>query len=168
MPREVQKCLLSQERKLNVKEKEQYLTNKLAENICVMTKRRKEDLLMFKSESFRLKKELNELVNTNSEHKETFFKTNRWISTLRRPNNFVGKSKFLYNSGTDNSPKWAYGVEEFPKINEYIRNPNSKLKSNKIDNLIQNKSLLKSFHDLDNETQIKFSNISGINVTLNI
>lgn len=118
----IKKPLLLQQRVLNDNIKNltfrKKFTNKLAKSI----NRGEKDLLMARSDAFRMKKERMEFM-TNNLNFDLRFGMNTWMMGLRKPKNFVGLRKGFMNYGTDSAPFWGPFKEQIPVVIETISNP---------------------------------------------
>jgi len=149
LPKCLEKSLLTN--KLNIQEKnldnynniQQFRKNFIKKKI--FKRHKNNNLLLNKSDNFRLKKEsLNFLYNLNNKNNN---KSNNypnignglqnWAMSLRRPKNFKGIRRGYVNVGNDIHPFWSKIQEKFPVINENIIIPS---KNNNNKNEIENNS----------------------------
>ncbi len=114
-----------------------------------------------------MKKELSNIIEENKDNNTASSATaNSWISSLRRPKDFVGVRKIIFNAGTDERPNWAYGTEISPKVYEYNRKQFALVNYDKPESFTRNKSIINTFHMMNTKTQSNFSDINSINVMI--
>ena len=88
--------------------------------MSVRSKRSKQQLLLYKTDFFREKKELRESYENSRPIDETYGK-NCWIMGLRRPKDFKGTRFACVNVGTNLNPIWKTVKETIPRETEKIR-----------------------------------------------
>lgn len=122
MTDKIQKPLLLQQRVLNDVTKNLSFRKKFEGKLAKSINRGEKDLLIARSDAFRMKKERMEFV-MNNENYDLRYGMNSWMMGLRRPNNFVGLRKGFMNFGTDTAPFWGPVKEQMPIVTETITNP---------------------------------------------
>ena len=96
---------------------------RVAENLSLKSHKEKESLLMNKTDSYRMKKEIRELITRRQ--KLSKFGDSSWFVSLRRPDNFKGTREAFINLGKQEDPKWQRMIETVPDKMEMVRKPNS-------------------------------------------
>ena len=99
------------------------------------------NLLLNKSDNFRLKKEsleflynLNNKNNKNNNYPNIGNGLQNWAMGLRRPKNFKGIRRGYVNIGNDIHPFWSKIQEKFPIVNENIVIPSNNNETNNNNN----------------------------------
>jgi len=129
--------------------------------LSIKTKKNQDDILMNKTDTFRLKKELTNLIESQKPPSEKFGK-NIWLLSLRRPDN-LKENRFTYiNVGNERNPTWAPIKESYLTSisNETIRIPNSKsfkdlkslTKTSSLENTLLKLNVTDNFEKLNNLT----------------
>jgi len=166
-PNEIKNSILSQEKKIIKFSSQERKTEEIAKKICKYAKKRTEDLLLYKSDSYRMKNELNNFIEENKEQNITAKLTsNNWISSLRRPKDFIGERRVIVNLGTDNRPNWTYKTDCSPKIYEHTRKQFNPVKFDKPETFMRNKSLIGTFNIANSKSQTSFFDLNSLNVSI--
>lgn len=105
---------MSQERLLTAHTSHEKNINELTFKICQKTKRKKEDLLLNKTDIYRMKRQAIDLIE-NKKKLEEKYGDKSWYIGLRRPDNFKGTRYTLLNGGTDTRPTY-FTVKENSSI----------------------------------------------------
>lgn len=125
IPWELKKRLQLQEHTLTEKGKIDRSVQKEASYLSKTLKKSQDDLLLNKTESYRIKREIIDSMESKVPI-ETKYGVNNWIISLRRPQHFVGSRKTFINLGKNDNPLW-FGVREvLPRYTEIARKPEGK------------------------------------------
>ena len=129
MPKEIQKRIMQQEKNIKSVEKEKGIKTKTANYLGRVTNKNKDDLLMFKNETFRMKNEIKDISDfTQNNIKYNHLNSNSWILSLRSGNKVstkeaVSKDAFNVNIGSENHPFWQSLKRVVKPPIEIIRSP---------------------------------------------
>ena len=137
LPIDMRKDIILQEKtiiKHDINKK--YLIN-LEKSLESITKKNKKELLHNAGESYLVKKELINLIESKIpiEEKRGIF---NWIISLRKPKNFTGKRTAFINYGSEINPIWQHLRDVYPLNFEKISNPNQRLNENEINSIYNN------------------------------
>ena len=146
VPINIKKELIVQEASLNSQNKSFIYNKNISKYLAKKSKKSEEDLLMNKTDQYRIKKEFEELILNKS---PTSFENNipisDWMMNLRRTkdnnNNIPGTSYIYYGDVTN--PFWVPVREKKNKSIDFIRNPFSKTKTD-FKSYMKNKSVIDS------------------------
>jgi hypothetical protein len=108
--------LKMQEHTLRLKDKiEEEYSNHLERLLTSKSNKKNEkELLMYKTDFFRQKKEIKELYE-NSRPLDEIYGVNGWFMSLRRPANFKGTRFGYINVGSKDYPSWKAVRESYPR-----------------------------------------------------
>lgn len=124
----VKKPLMLQQKNLEIHSHNNYTENKIVEKIKKKLyknqkdKKNEKELLMCKSDTFRMKKEKMEFIQNTEDINYRYGRFN-WIMSLRRPKHFVGVRRGYVNLGNEENPIWSVIREKLPIITETVINP---------------------------------------------
>ena len=135
------------------------------------------NLLLNKSDNFRLKKEsleflynLNNKNNKNNNYPNIGNGLQNWAMGLRRPKNFKGIRRGYVNIGNDIHPFWSKIQEKFPIVNENIvipSNNNETNNNNNNSNILFTRTLTENIsRNMFNNTLSSFNNNNYYNYNL--
>jgi hypothetical protein len=135
---EMKKYLLFQEKCLKIMENNNKCVENLANFVSKQAGKSDEELLMNRTDGFRVKSEFKNLIESNKPLAERYG-ANSWVISLRRPKKFQGVRYSYINVGSTTAPIWSLVKEKVPEnLNtETIRKPGSK-SSKDIRNLTDN------------------------------
>jgi hypothetical protein len=119
---EMKKILSMQEKSISHSEDYTKKAEKLSKFISKKVKKGESDLLMNRTDCFRIKKEINEKIDNKLGINERYG-VNKWIVGLRRPDNFRGVRYAYINMGSNDRPFWQVVKEQAPRSVEIVRNP---------------------------------------------
>lgn len=124
LPEEVNKSLNTQEKILNKKYNFDSNTHSMSRYLSKRVKKSEEELLMNKTDNYRLKKEIAEVFESKKTVDEKYG-VYSWMIGLRKPENFNGSRLAYVNYGDNYQPLWLGVRETNPKQQEVVRKPNS-------------------------------------------
>jgi hypothetical protein len=124
LPDEISSRLLFQEHKLDRYENEERRFDILSRYLARKAKKDQKDLLVKKTDSQRMKKEINELLEKEIPLDQRYGFYN-WSISLRRPKNFSGTRQTIVNLGSPVNPIWQTIKETIPQSVELVRTNNS-------------------------------------------
>lgn len=111
-----EKCLLKTQE--DIKKKEDMI-----KIISKCTNKKDEHILMNQTDSFRLKREINNIIDSKKPPEEKYG-SNYWILNLRRSERTKGPREAWVNVGSNKSPHWTLLKEKtFEEVSEKIRKP---------------------------------------------
>lgn len=116
--------------KLTMETKPTSTKSSKASTINTSTSSSCQDLLMESIDSFRMKKEAMQYLQTINEYKKNHNKYN-WAITLRKGKHWKGTRKDYINLGSNQHPIWSTKIEKLPVINETVRKPNVSFRDSK-------------------------------------
>ena len=109
----------SQLRLLNQITKAQNKSRQMSKYLSRKIKKNEKTLLINNIYSYHNKKQiLNINSNNNSNYNNNQGYIFKWVSSLRRPNNFNGKIKSYINVGNPDNPLWSTAIEKYPDDKE--------------------------------------------------
>ena len=163
MPRQISMNLINQNRQLlnkNIRDRKaknisKYLSRKLHKN--------ESDLLINGVHLYRFKKEIldNDEDEKNNKKKITEQSSSfRWISSLRRYNNFYGRKESYLNVGSENNPLWSIVVERYPVMKEISVKAGYNLNSKNFRDFKKRRNL----SSLNYEKLENFENLDKVNI----
>ena len=123
---ELQDTFFSQEKSIKHMEDTTNNFNKTYSRLSKLTKRPVSDLIMnISGENFRIKKEINNLLDFKLNPQYKKYGRNNWVMSLRRPKNFSGERELNVNIGSEKNPVWIKTKERVTSIEpvDIIRNP---------------------------------------------
>ncbi len=143
---ELKNHLNIQEKSLNKAKAFEKESDHIIKYIQSKTKKSASEVLMNKTDGFRLKKEMTNTIESQKNFNEKMGK-NIWITSLRRPDEFKGTRYTHVNVGKDNNPSWAVIRETQPEIShkEHVRDPQS-VSHKYIQNLSRTMSTMQTFN----------------------
>jgi hypothetical protein len=123
---ELKKLLLLQEKSLKKNEDNIKYRDNITKFIANKTKKTEDELLMNRTDGFRMKQELKTMMDFKKPAHERYG-VNSWMISLRRPENFEGTRYAFVNVGTNFNPTWARIKEKVPDTQHFekIRMPES-------------------------------------------
>ena len=117
--------LLQQEKCLIKNQQNQKINEDMIKMISSKTNKKNEDILMNKTDSFRIKKEVKNIIESKKPVEQRYGQ-NHWVISLRKPENFKGTRDAWINIGSKNVPHWSLIKDKSPgEISEKIRRPDS-------------------------------------------
>ena len=122
VPERVTHNLKLQEMKLTKFKSDESRFNNLVKMIAKKTNKNEDEVLMTITDTKRIRKEYNELVDSKKPFEEKYGNLN-WSLSLRRPKNFIGTRHSYVNLGNDYNPVWFDVKETVPTSVEIIRKP---------------------------------------------
>jgi hypothetical protein len=122
LPKEIKIGLKQQEKSLVIKEEEDKKLRNMSKYLAKLTKKKEEDLLIHRTNTYRIKKEVTDFIENKKSLDERYGVYN-WNMSLRRPKNFKGTRFSYVNLGNDMNPLWLSVKETIPKSLEMVRNP---------------------------------------------
>lgn len=124
MPKELKEKLDFQEKTLNLYKHNEEARNRMENYIRKKLHTSKTKLLINSGDSYLVKKEIINLVDSKipTEEKNGIF---NWIISLRRPKNFIGDRTAYVNLGDNYNPIWQCYKDSSPKLFEKVINPES-------------------------------------------
>lgn len=124
----VKQVLNLQEKILKKQEERQRDFENMSKIIALKTNKREDEILMNRTDGFRIKKEISSTIDQQKNKFDDGLGSNKWIVSLRRPDNFKGIREAYFNSGTKENPSWVMVKEKSPDycFTETVRLPNSK------------------------------------------
>jgi hypothetical protein len=156
IPEEISTQLKYQEKSLELKNREDRRFNELVHILAKKTKKKEEDLLIRKVDSYRMKKEIFDVME-NKKPLDERYGVYSWVIGLRRPKNFTGSRVSYVNLGNKYNALWLGVKETVPKNIEMIRKPFSdSIKEFKT--FTRNKFLIRT-----TENNINASNVESLN-----
>jgi hypothetical protein len=125
---QVKQVLNLQEKILKKQEERQREFDNMSKIIALKTNKREDEILMNRTDGFRIKKEISNTIDLQKNKFDDGLGNNKWIVSLRRPENFSGIREAYFNSGTKDNPSWVMVKEKSPDycFTETVRLPNSK------------------------------------------
>ena len=132
LPKDIQKCLFLQNRKLNLQKLSEKKNLRISQFLSKKLNKPKNNLLINNIDSFRFKKEvINEIENNKPPEEQ--YGNNEWNISLRRPENFEGvRDAYINLKGEGFSPFWSVVIERSPKQKELCIKPGHILNENEI------------------------------------
>jgi len=121
MPKDLSLSLSIQNRRLLNKKNSDKQNRNLSKYLSRKLHKNESDLLINGVHLYRFKKEIldNDEDEKNNKKKITEQSSSfRWISSLRRYNNFYGRKESYLNVGSENNPLWSIVVERYPVMKE--------------------------------------------------
>jgi hypothetical protein len=124
--REMKKILETQEKILKAQENKKLKSEKLGNYIATKSKKKGEDVLMNKTDGFRIKQEIKNIMEVQKPLGERYGEHN-WMISLRRPDNFEGTRYAFVNYGNSDKVNWVRVKEKLPEKEflETVRFPDS-------------------------------------------
>lgn len=139
----------SQLRLLNQNTKAQNKSRQMSKYLSRKIKKNEKTLLINNIYSYHNKKQiLNINSNNNSNYNNNQGYIFKWVSSLRRPNNFNGKIKSYINVGNPDNPLWSTAIEKYPDDKEITVKAGDDLEKKDINELNKNDQL-KSVDNLE-------------------
>jgi hypothetical protein len=129
LPDDISSRLIFQEHKLDRYQNEEKRFDTLSKFLAKRAKKDQKDLLVNKTDSQRMKKEINELLDKEKPIDERYGFYN-WSISLRRPKNFNGTRHSIINLGSPINPIWQTIKETIPQSVELVRTNNSSIIEN--------------------------------------
>lgn len=124
---EMKTMLMRQERVLDKRVKNVKTNSILSKQIADKVKKDSEELLMNRTDAFRAKKELKQIVE-KKQPLHSRYGNHNWMVSLRRPDKFVGDRYATINIGKDLDPVWVTVKESYPDYIERIEDPDKTTK----------------------------------------
>lgn len=147
LPEHISTRLKFQEQRLKTFQDEEKKFNRMVKFLSKRTKKDEEALLVNKIDERRMKKEINDIMESKMPLEERYGIYN-WNISLRRPKNFQGTRTAIINLGNDLSPIWLGIRETIPRTTEIVRKPNSK-STEEFKNFTKNKYLIQTVQTND-------------------
>ena len=139
----------SQLRLLNHNTKAQNKSRQMSKYLSRKIKKNEKTLLINNIYSYHNKKQiLNINSNNNSNYNNNQGYIFKWVSSLRRPNNFNGKIKSYINVGNPDNPLWSTAIEKYPDDKEITVKAGDDLEK-KDNNELNKNDQLKSVDNLE-------------------
>ena len=139
----------SQLRLLNQNTKAQNKSRQMSKYLSRKIKKNEKTLLINNIYSYHNKKQiLNINSNNNSNYNNNQGYIFKWVSSLRRPNNFNGKIKSYINVGNPDNPLWSTAIEKYPDDKEITVKAGDDLEK-KDNNELNTNDQLKSVDNLE-------------------
>jgi hypothetical protein len=163
---ELRKNLIFQENSLKNKDETLKKSDRLSKYLASMTKKNQEEVLMNRTDYFRMKKELNIMIETNKSLDKRYGNYN-WIMSLRRPEDFKGTRYTYVNVGHNSNPSWGIIRENCPDNlnNESVVKPFSQ-SFKEVKNFTKSSFFEKTLPELNNQTN--FEKFGEMNVNFKI
>jgi hypothetical protein len=118
--------LLQQEKCLIKNQQNQKINEDMIKMISSRTNKRNEDILMNQTDSFRIRKEVKNIIESKKPVEQRYGQ-NHWVISLRKPENFKGTRDAWINLGSKNVPHWSLIKDKTPvELSEKIRKPDSR------------------------------------------
>jgi len=162
--REMKKILETQEKILKAQENNKLKSERLGNFIASKSKKKGEDVLMNKTDGFRVKQEIKNMMEVQKPLGERYGKHN-WMISLRRPDNFEGTRYAFVNYGSSDKVNWVRVKEKLPE-NEFletVRFPDS-IGINEVSSLKNFKYFNKTLYDNYNIDLDEVQKMNGIKV----
>lgn len=162
--KEMKKILETQEKIIKTQEEFKAKSEKMAKYIATKTKKKDEDVLMNKTDGFRIKQELKTTIELKKPIEERYG-NNNWMISLRRPENFEGTRYSFVNYGSSEKVNWVRIKEKLPENNfmETIRLPDS-ISMKDVRNMKSFKSFNKTLYEKYNIDLDEMPNTNGMMV----
>lgn len=119
---DIQKRLLFQEYSLKVNEDLENKSEVIAKWVSKKSNKKQKELLMNRTDGFRVKKEVQDKLEDSKGFNEKFG-VNSWVISLRKNEGETGKTFNYINMGSLKNPHWQLVKSEHPHLIETIRNP---------------------------------------------
>jgi len=157
---------LKQEKFLDVNKQEEKKSRAVTAYIAKKSKKKEQDLLMNRTDGFRIKKQVIDLME-NKKPLDTRYGDNNWVLSLRREN----KPKFIrinyINIASVEDPIWKPLIEYPPKDIEIVSRPNSSCQF-ELKRMMQNKyfkeAATKAEIDVNNMNDLGKMEIKGVSL----
>ena len=163
LPKEIFQNLSTQNKRLDSKISFDNQSKKMSKYLSAKLHKKERDLLFNGVYLYRYKKEI--LADNSSKFKKMTSNSclYKWISSLRRPNNFIGVRQSYVNVSNDENPLWSVVVEKFPENKEISVKPGYNLNNKEFKDFKRNLSSLNS-ERLKNVENLDSLNIKGENL----
>ena len=150
IPENIKSEIRSQEKTIDLFEKNERIQKKLEEHLCNKTKRLTNNLLLNSGERYLFKHELNNIIDSKVPYEEKMGNLN-WIMSLRKPKNFKGSREVYVNLGSNINPHWQMVKETKPINYEKKGNPETfKNEKQSLFETIDNDDIKREISAIDN------------------
>ena len=163
MPKDLSLSLSIQNRRLLNKKNSDKQNRNLSKYLSRKLHKNESDLLINGVHLYRFKKEIldNDEDEKNNKKKITEQSSSfRWISSLRRYNNFYGRKESYLNVGSENNPLWSIVVERYPVMKEISVKAGYNLNSKNFRDFKKRRNL----YSLNYEKLENFENLDKVNI----
>lgn len=163
IPRDLSLSLNVQNRRLLNKKNSDRQNRNLSKYLSRKLRKNESDLLINGVHLYRFKKEIldNDEDEKNNKKKITEQSSSfRWISSLRRYNNFYGRKESYLNVGSENNPLWSIVVERYPVMKEMSVKAGYNLNSKNFRDFKRRRNL----SSLNSERLENFENLDKVNI----
>ncbi len=169
LPKDLSFDLDTQNRILLKKNYSDKLANHISKFIAKKVHKNEKELLMNSTHLYRFKKII--LDNYKEGKNQESLKITdqdcltKWVTSLRRPKNFLGKIESYINVSHDyNNPLWSLVVERLPITKETSVRSNCDLNNNKDFNVFVRKLKKIKLHGMNNDNVKNVENLDEINI----
>ena len=135
LPKDIQKCLFLQSRKLNLQKLSEKKNLHISQFLSKKLNKPQKNLLINNIDSFRFKKEVINEIENNKPIEEQYGNF-KWNISLRRPEHFQGiRETYINLKGEGFTPFWSVVIERSPKQKELCVKPGHILSENEINEI---------------------------------
>ena len=158
LPNEIFQNLNTQNKRIESKISFDKQSKKMSKYLSLKLHKDEKDLLFNGVHLYRYKKEI---LNDDSSKFKKMTKNSclyKWITSLRRPKNFVGIRKSYFNVRSDNNPLWSIVINKYPVNKEITIEPDCYLNNKEF------KDFKRSLSSANSERLKNLENFDSLNI----